>query len=206
MNPLRRVTRGRRLVAALGIAAFGSVVLAACSSPTNHSHNSTTTTTTTTTIPGRSTTSTTTSAVPTTCSTGVLGLSAAAGGTAAGTAYSIFTLANRGPSACSLEGYPSLSFFSPSGAGGSGAGQKLSIAVVDAGPSPEPVTLHAGGSAEFILVYHDIPVGGVGCSTVGSVDVSLPDSTEVLSTPVSITACGGTANVYAFGPPGSESP
>jgi len=206
MRSTRRSAR-QRLLFAVGAVAVSGVVLGACSSSPAPHHNSTTSTSTTTTVPQSSTSSsTTTTAVPASCSTGVLGLTARAGGIAAGTAYSIFTVVNRGPSACSLDGYPGISLFGPSGATGAGAGPKLSIDVVDAGPSPKPVTLRKSGSAEFILVYHDVPIGGVGCSTVASAEVSFPDSAEVLGTPLSISACGGTASVYTFGPPGSESP
>ena len=206
VSSLLRSVRNRSKLGAAGLVASSGFGIAACTSTPTHHPKQTTTTTTTTTLPSGGSTTTTTTAVPTSCSTGVLGLSTAAGGIAAGTAYSVFTLDNRGPSACSLDGYPNLVFFGPSGAGGSGAGPKLSIGLVDAGPAPRPVTLKSGGSAEFILVYHDVPVGGVGCETVGSVDVSLPSSSEVLSALLSISACGGTTNVYAFGLPGSERP
>jgi len=68
------------------------------------------------------------------------------------------------------------------------------------------VTLSTGGSAEFIVIMSDVPVGGVGCSTVASVGVSIPETSESLSVPVSVETCGGAVTVYAFGPPDSESP
>jgi hypothetical protein len=136
----------------------------------------------------------------------VLGLSTSAGGAAAGTAFTTFNLVNRGPADCQLDGYPTLTFYGPSGAGGAGAGPKLSITAIDSGPPAHPVTLASNGAAEFILVYHEVPVGGVGCQSVASVGVALPNSTERLMTPLSVSVCGGNAEVYAFGKPGTESP
>jgi hypothetical protein len=68
------------------------------------------------------------------------------------------------------------------------------------------MTLASGGSAEFIVIIDDVPIGGVGCSTVASVDVSIAGTAEALAVPVSMVPCGGSVTVYAFGPLGSESP
>jgi len=190
------------LVAVLGAGA----ALGACASTpkqtTHHHHHQTTPTSkpkgstgTTPTIPGLAA-----------CSTGVLGITISAGGVAAGTSYTVFTLTNQGPTRCELDGYPSLEFFGPSGASGAGAGLRLPITGIDGGSAPVPVTLSSGGTAEFIVIANDVPVGGVGCSTVASVDVSIPGTSEALAVPVALRPCGGSVTVYAFGPPDSESP
>jgi hypothetical protein len=136
----------------------------------------------------------------------LLGISAAPGGVAAGTSYIVFTLTNRGPTRCTLDGFPSLEFFGPSGASGAGAGPRLSITSVDGAEAPRLVTLASDGTAEFIVVINDVPVGGVGCSTVASVDVAIPGTGEALAVPVTMRPCGGSATVDAFASPGSESP
>jgi hypothetical protein len=83
---------------------------------------------------------------------------------------------------------------------------RLPITGIDGGSAPVPVTLSSGGTAEFIVIANDVPVGGVGCSTVASVDVSIPGTSEALAVPVALRPCGGSVTVYAFGPPDSESP
>jgi hypothetical protein len=107
---------------------------------------------------------------------------------------------------CSLEGYPTLAFYGPIKTGATGAGTRLPFTNVDSGPAATTVTIARGGGAEFIIVYHDVPVGGVGCSTVASVDVVLPGVPGTLVTSLSIPVCGASVEVYAIGPPGSEHP
>jgi len=198
----------RRRALLLAVVVLSGVGLGACASSTPkqkayHHHHHTT--------PTSSTTSSSTSTLPTTlaetaCSAGVLGISPAPGGVAAGTSYVVFTLTNRGPTSCTLDGYPTLQFFSPSGASGAGAGERLSITSTDSGAAPSVVTLASGGTAEFIVVIDDVPVGGVGCSAVASVDVAIPGTGEAVAVPVSMRPCGGSVRVYAFAPSGSESP
>ncbi|HVB04945.1 MAG TPA: DUF4232 domain-containing protein [Acidimicrobiales bacterium] len=192
----------RRLVGALLVA--GALLgLSACSpsQPTSSTSTSTTTTTATSTS---STTSTTLAGGPT-CSTGALSLSASGGGASAGSSVETFTVTNNGPATCRLDGYPSLTFFGPTAGGGAGAGAKLAITDQDAGPAPAAVTLKTNGSAEFLVIFSDVPVGG-GCTTVASVEMAPPGSSESVTAPVSFSPCGGTVKVYAFGVPGSENP
>jgi hypothetical protein len=166
----------------------------------HHHHGGSTTTSSTTSTSTSTTTSTT--AVPPGCTTAALALSTSFGGTAAGTSYDVFTLTDKAVP-CSLEGYPTVTFYGPAQ---SGTGPRLPISDIDSGPVAKTVSLTSGGAAEFIVVYHDVPVGGVGCSTVASAEVSLPGTAAVLATPISISVCGGSAQIYAFGPPNSEHP
>ena len=110
--------------------------------------------------------------------------------------------ANHGGS--DLEGYPVLTFFARSGAGGSGAGARVALAVSHAGPSPTTVTLSVGHPAEALLVFTDI--GGSDCPSIGSVLLVPPGSSESLPLRLSFTPCGGGVRVYAVGPAGSENP
>jgi hypothetical protein len=179
----------------LGCAA--ALGLAACS------HSPSATTTTSTAAPR--TTSTTTATVAD-CSTGVLQVSEAAGASSAGSSYDTFTVLNDGPSTCLLDGYPSVRFYGPSPAGGAGAGPLLAIGDQQGGPTPTPVDVTAGHSAEFLMVFSDVPVDGAGCTTVASVRIQPSTSAESISLPVSFSPCGPKVEVYPFAPPGSESP
>lgn len=191
------------------LCALGALVLAACTSTPSatgghhvhhHSHSSTTTTST----PPPSS-STTTTSLPPACATNSLALGASFGGTAAGTSYTVFTLTNHGD-ACSLEGYPTVTFYGPAAVGATGAGPRLSLTDVDSGPVATTVSVTKGGQAAFIVVYHDIPVDGVGCSTVASVGVMLAGAKQPLVTSIPVSMCGGSVEVYAIGTPGSEHP
>jgi hypothetical protein len=202
-----RSPRVRAAVVIAGVVLFGVLLGACSSSPTAVSSSSSTSSpsgSTTTTAPPTSTSSTTPS-TPATCSTAVLGLSATAGGAAAGTTSETFTFTNTGPSACSLYGYPTLTFYGPSGAGGSGAGPKLKIYPVNGKDVSAPVTIAAGATAQFLVILSDVPVNGVGCTNVASVDVAPPGTTETLSLPLDLQPCGGAVTVEPVAVPGSES-
>jgi hypothetical protein len=171
------------------------------------------TTTTTSTSSTTSTTELTTTSQPTTttiglqvCSTGVVSAAAASGGIAAGTGYEAFTITNNGPSPCSVKGYATLTLFGPSAAGGAGVGPRLSVTVAQSGASVTQITLASHHVASFSMRYSNEPVGGGGCATVASAEMTLPGDTETLSFPVSLTICGGSVQVGPFGPPGTQTP
>ena len=181
------------------------MLVAACgigsSSPTT---SSTSTTTTSTTSPATST-STTTTAVAS-CSTGVLNASASSGGIAAGSAYETFSVTNTGPATCAVSGFANLALFGASGAGGAGAGSRIAVTVSHTAATPKVISLVTHATAAFSMRYSDEPVGGVGCDTVASAEISLPGSAESLAFPVSLTLCGGSVEIGPFGPPGSQTP
>jgi hypothetical protein len=206
-NQITPLHGGGAVVFALGLA----LALAACTSVPSgsggghqHQHGHSTTTTTSTASTSTST-STSTTGVPPACKTGSLQLTAAFGGTAAGTSYTIFSFTNLGDP-CSLEGYPTVSFYGPAKSGAAGAGPRLPITDVDSGPAAKTVSLGKRAKAEFIVVYHDVPVGGVGCSPVASTGVVLPPQVQALVLSISISVCGSSVEVYAIGAPGSEHP
>lgn len=188
----------------------GAFVLASCSTSTAPPVTTTTSpgssSTTSTTAPTAASSSTTTTTSPNQCSTGVLSASATPGGSAAGTAYETVTVTNGGPTTCTVDGFVDIAFYGPSAAGGAGSGPRLDISVVDSSTQPSPVTLASKADAEFLVVYSDVPAGGVGCSTVASAEFSLPGNAEELTLPVSMTLCGGSVRVDPFGAPGSENP
>jgi hypothetical protein len=192
---------GRSLVVA-GIVLLGGIGLSACGSKSAASKSSTTTTSPTTTTTSGSTTTTS----PTACSAALLQFGATFGGAAAGGTYYTITATNIGPDPCSLDGYPTISFYAPSGAGGAGAGSPVSITVQDGGSPPTSVIVAPKGEADFLLVFTDVPVNGEGCASVASAEITPPGSSDASALPISFEPCGGTVKVYAFGSPGSESP
>ena len=140
------------------------------------------------------------------CSTGVLSASAASGGIAAGTGYETFMITNGGPSACFVKGYATLTLFGPSAAGGAGVGPRLDVTVAQSGVSAAQITLATHHVASFSMRYSNEPVGGGGCETVASAEITLPGDTETLSFPVSLTICGGSVQIGPYGPPGTQTP
>jgi hypothetical protein len=192
MSPLG--VRARRASPLLLTGALG--LLSGCSL----FHSSTSTTTT---LPA---TTATTPKTPSVCAAALLEVSATTGGSAAGSAYERFTLTNTGPTACALEGYPELSFFAPSAAGGAGAGSKIALGVDHGGPAPALEVLAPAKTSEFLLFFSDVPVGGAGCTTVASVELRPPGGTEVVTAPVTFSPCGPVVKVYPYAVPGSENP
>ncbi len=139
------------------------------------------------------------------CATGLLRAHASFGGAAAGISYYVVTVTNAGPTPCTLDGYPVLKFFGPSGAGGAGAGPALQVSESHAGSPASVVLLRPGGDVESLVLFSDVPVNGVGCPQVASALVYPPGSSESISVPMSLSPCGGV-RVDAFGPVGSERP
>jgi len=140
------------------------------------------------------------------CSTGVLSASATSAGIAAGTGYETFMITNGGPSGCFVKGYATLTLFGPSAAGGAGVGPRLAVTVAQSGASAAQIALAAHHVASFSMRYSNEPVGGGGCETVASAEITLPGESETLSFPVSLTICGGSVQIGPFGPPGSQNP
>ena len=193
------------LAVRLALVAGGGLLLFGCGSSPSSTGTTTTQVSTTTTV-ASSTSSTSTTAPANPCSTGVMSASATTGGSAAGSAYETFTVTNNGPSACVVDGFPTLTFFGASAAGGAGAGPQLNVTIEHSDVVPTPVSIASKGSAEFLVLFSDVPVGGVACDTVASANVGLPGSAESLSLPVSMDLCGGSVRLDPFGSSGSENP
>ena len=95
-----------------------------------------------------------------------------------------------------MEGYPSVTFFGGSGAGGAGAGSKLAVRDIELGASPGRVTLSSGTGASFVLSVSEVPVNGVGCARVAALQVVPPGDGAAISVPAAFQACGGTVGVF----------
>lgn len=185
---------------------IAGIFLAGCGfgSSTPTTTTTTSSTTTSTTLPATSTSTPTTEVAR--CSTGVLNAAASSGGIAAGSAYESFSVTNTGPSTCAVSGFANLALFGASGASGAGAGSRFNVTVTHTTATPTTVTLATHATAAFSMRYSDEPVGGMGCDTVASAEISLPGSAESLAFPVSLTLCGGSVEIGPLGPPGSQTP
>lgn len=191
-----------------------AILLAACSSTPEHhvsggSSSTSTTAPSTTTAPSSSAPSTSsppsTSAAAATCSTGILQIAAVGVATSAGTSRLTFSLTNGGPQPCSLKGYPTVTLYGPSGAGGAGAGSKLQIGDIQLAAPAKTVLLAPSYAAQFVVSVAEVPVNGAACSTVASIQVNPPGSSESVSLPDSFQACGtsvGVSPITATPPPG----
>lgn len=187
----------------LGTVVAGALLAACSSGPPAASRTttqppapSTTTGAAPTTTTGAAPTTTASPAASAACSSGVLHLGQGGTAASAGTSRVSFVLKNEGPGRCTIDGYPEVILFGSSGAGGSGAGPRLAITVARLGAAPEPVALAPGESADFVLSIAEVPVNGVGCQGVASLEVAAPGGGGVLSLPTDLEACGGTVGVY----------
>jgi hypothetical protein len=72
----------------------------------------------------------------------------------------------------------------------------LALSDIELGGPARAVSIASGGHATFILSVAEVPVNGAACSTVASLQVSPPGSSESLSLPDSFQACGTDVGVY----------
>jgi putative hemolysin len=209
-KPETAARRAARRAQLLVLVVAGALLLAACSSarpaasrPGSTSSTTSSSTTTSTTVvppPASEPTSTSTStsiAAVAICSNAQLhlGEDTAKSSIGAGSADIALTVSNSAATPCSIEGYPTVSFYAAA-AGGS----PLPIATRQTGQAPAPVTVDAGGAAAFYLVVGNVPVAGVGCTTVRSIGVTLPSSSVALPLELSLEPCGGAVGVTALEP------
>jgi hypothetical protein len=176
----------------LAVLAGAALVLAACSSSPSKSANSTSTTTTAAHHASGSTTSTTaapasstsTSAAVTSCS---IKAASGQGEGAAGTITGTIIVTNVGTTPCTVNGYPTMSL-------SSGSGAPLTVTMVNgltvsisppANAGPSSVTIAANGTAQFAYQYSDVPSGAeTSCPSSEVASVTLPG--------------GGTSPGFAF--------
>jgi hypothetical protein len=186
------------------------LLLAACSSTASGSRPTTTVsvpppttapTTTSTTVPATTqpTSSTTTSASgPPPCSAGQLAVTEVGVSGAAGTIGVAYRLTGTG-AACTLDGYPVVSFFVESSGG---ATAPASASVVDGGlggvfaSSPTAIVVSAGQSAGFLLAYSDVPSGGSStCPDAAGFRLTPPGGTGVAVVATTMPLCGEPVHV-----------
>lgn len=185
--------------------------LAACSSTASSSRPETSTsvappttsstTTTSTTVPVTTQpapTTTTTASGPPPCSASQLAVAEVGTSGAAGTIGVAYRLTGTG-AACTLDGYPFLSFFVQSS---SGATAPTSVTVTDGGlggvfaSSPRPIVVSSGQSAGFLLAYSDVPSGGAtSCPDAAGFRLSPPGGSGTLVVATTMPLCGEPVHV-----------
>lgn len=199
------MTRALRVLAAVLVA---GVIAAACSSNNGSKTSSGTTTPHNTTTTSTTTSVSTTTASTTTTTTGIgacTQVTATPGQTqgAAGTIVGTITLAEVGSGTCTVNGYPTLTRFTASGASvPTTMVHGLTINV--SGPPSQPpslVTLTPSQQAEFTFQYSDVVTGSeTSCATSTTLSVTTPGATSASApVPLSMTPCNnGTVNVSAL--------
>jgi len=184
----------RRRVAALALA--GSIaaacLLAACGSA---SPSAGPTRTVTVTVPGSTSQATTPAQSPTPagspgCATSVLKLSLGTSGAAAGSSYYPIDFTNTSGAACTLYGYPGVSFISASGS------QIGAAAIEDPVYPRQLVTLAPGATAHADLQVTDAlnyPAATCSPVSVNQLKVFPPGQTSPLNLGLTTTACASTS-------------
>jgi hypothetical protein len=172
---------------ALAFIAGVGLIFAACSNnstPSGHSTTTTTRNTPSSSSTSTSSSSTTSTTAATTTSTGVaaaacsrITASAGQGQGAAGTITGVITVTNTGPSACTVNGYPTMALYS-------GSGAPLTVTVVKgltvslsppANAGPSPVMIGPSSTAQFAYQFSDVPVGAqTSCPSSESASVTMP--------------------------------
>jgi len=106
-------------------------------------------------------------------------------GAAAGSTYVTYYLKNRGPSTCSMVGYPGVSLLFANGS-------VIQRPAARDGMAHGPVRLKPGQRAGFVLRTADASISGTGCSSswkTASVQVYPPNQTTSIRQPSTIGAC-----------------
>ena len=190
---------------ALAALAGAALLLAACSSSPSKSARSTSTTaghhasnqTTSTTAAPPSSSTTSSSAVAAQCS--IKGSSGQGEG-AAGTITGTIILTNVGSGPCVVNGYPTLTLTS-------GSGAPLTVTIVDgltvnvssqANAAPSNVIIVAASTAQFAYQYSDVPSGAeTSCPSSEAASVTLPNGGgSSPSFPLTMSPCdNGTVHV-----------
>jgi Protein of unknown function (DUF4232) len=178
------------LAAAVSAALAGLLAGCGSSSPSSHS------TVTVTAQPSASATSsagltpTPTPGGPAACTTADLTGSLGAGSAAAGSSFYPIVFTNKSGSACTLYGYPGVSFVNASGS------QVGASATEDPVYPRQLVTLAAGGTAHAelrIAVAQNYPSSTCSPVAVSTLKVYPPGQTSALLIPISSTGCTNTS-------------
>ncbi|HEX3539742.1 MAG TPA: DUF4232 domain-containing protein [Acidimicrobiales bacterium] len=141
-------------------------------------------------------------AAPTACATGALAVVASDAGAAAGTAYLDLVFTNTLAPACTLQGYPGVSFLDA-------RGHSIGAPASRTGAAAALVTLTKGGAAQAVLAYHDAYVATApGCQpeVAAAIRVSPPNRTAALTVPTHLMVCANpsaaaTAAISPVTPP-----
>jgi Protein of unknown function (DUF4232) len=179
------------LAAAASVALAGLLTGCGSASPSGGS-TVTITVTASTSAPatGSAGTATPTPGGPPACATAILKGTLGPGSAAAGSSYYPIVFANTSGSACTLYGYPGVSFVSASGS------QVGAPATEDPVYSRQLVTLAAGGTAHAelrVAAAQNYPTSTCSPVAVNELRVYPPGQTSSLFVPITSTACASTS-------------
>jgi Protein of unknown function (DUF4232) len=179
------------LAAAVSVALAGLLTGCGASGPSGHATVTVTVTAPTSAASGSAgATATPSPGGPAACATAVLKGSLGAGGAAAGSSYYPIDFTNTSGSACTLYGYPGVSFVTASGS------QVGSPATEDATYPRQLVTLAPGGTAHAelrIAAAQNYPSSTCSPVAVSTLKVYPPGQTDALFIPITSTGCGNAS-------------
>jgi hypothetical protein len=102
-----------------------------------------------------------------------------------------------GNAKCGISGYPEISFLpNKGGLGNSASNKPIPFQVNHSGSSYKPITLVDGQRAVFYIKYYSVPVNGVGCSIVGSMEIGIPGIAGTANLSVGFPGCGPGVVIY----------
>lgn len=129
------------------------------------------------------------------CRSAQLRLASESGDAGAGNRANVFSVANTGAAPCTVAGYPSVRLLDA---------QRAPLSTIRSDQNPNtasPVSIPAGGKAFFDIAWNVVPHEGAGervCPAAATVSVALHVDPAALTTPLSLTPCGGRIRVNPF--------
>jgi hypothetical protein len=125
------------------------------------------------------------------CARGQLGVRANGTNGAAGTIHGAWVFTNLSRTTCSLDGYPDLRLYGPTG-------RPIRTTVRrNLPPGPAAVSLTPGGSATFYSSYSDVPSSSASCPRSAVAEITAPNASASLFIPARLAPCRGVVNISA---------
>lgn len=103
----------------------------------------------------------------------------------------VVILNNTGVTACTLDGYPTVTLLSSSSAPLPTNQTDGNDGISSISNTPTVVTVPTGGTASFVLQWSDVPTDGDTCPTSTWLEVQLPTQSVGALSDTTLQACGG---------------